>query len=272
MRVHHLECGGIDPLGGEWLWGMDLVIHCLLIEHDTGLTLVDTGLGQQAARDPAAWLGRAWCGVFRPDPDIAGSALAQVESLGYHRDDVRDIVLTHLDLDHAGGLADFPNARVHVFENELRAMEFPRGIGETQRYRTPQLRHGPRWRLHAEGGDTWFGFTGARTLPGIPEEIVLVPLAGHSRGHAGVAVRTGDSWLLHAGDAHFGQLGRPGDIERPWVVAAFEAFAAADGKARRHNWERLCELAHDHADEVTVFSAHSGPELRALRARARALA
>ncbi|MFD0510570.1 MBL fold metallo-hydrolase [Streptomyces aureus] len=31
--------------------------------------------------------------------------------LGYAVDDVRHIVLTHLDLDHAGGLPDFPRAR-----------------------------------------------------------------------------------------------------------------------------------------------------------------
>ncbi|QLY32552.1 MBL fold metallo-hydrolase [Nocardia huaxiensis] len=270
MRVHHLECGNLDPLGGEWLWGMEFVVHCLLVEHDTGLLLVDTGLGEQAARRPD-WLGRGWSSVFRPGLDPAISALAQIESLGYTREDVRDIVLTHLDLDHAGGLADFPDARVHLFENELRAMESPRSLGETQRYRAPQLRHGPRWQLHSEGGDSWFGFAGARTLPGIPEEVVLVPLAGHSRGHAGVALRTGDSWLLHAGDSYFGHLGRPEDGERPWAIAAFEAFAAADGRARRLNHERLSELARDHTDDVTVFSAHCGRELRALWARASAM-
>ncbi|MGP3965322.1 hypothetical protein ACTWPT_56180 [Nonomuraea sp. 3N208] len=42
-----------------------------------------------------------------------------------------------------------------------------------------------------------------RQLNGLPPEILLIPLAGHSRGHSGVAVDTGATWLLHAGDAYF---------------------------------------------------------------------
>ncbi len=37
-----------------------------------------------------------------------------MKRLGYSINDVRHIILTHLDLDHAGGLHDFPNAAVHV--------------------------------------------------------------------------------------------------------------------------------------------------------------
>jgi len=29
----------------------------------------------------------------------------------------------------------------------------------------------------------------------------LVPLVGHSPGHAGVAIRVGEGWFFHAGDA-----------------------------------------------------------------------
>ena len=43
-----------------------------------------------------------------------------------HHFDAGTIVLTHLDLDHAGGLADFPQATVHVSATELRALQAPR--------------------------------------------------------------------------------------------------------------------------------------------------
>jgi glyoxylase-like metal-dependent hydrolase (beta-lactamase superfamily II) len=47
------------------------------------------------------------------------------------------------------------------------------------------------------------GFEAVRDLDGLPPEILLVPLAGHTWGHSAVAIDTGDGWLLHAGDAYF---------------------------------------------------------------------
>jgi glyoxylase-like metal-dependent hydrolase (beta-lactamase superfamily II) len=42
----------------------------------------------------------------------------QVEALGYSQSDVRHLLLTYLDRDHAGGIPDFPNAKVHVHRRE----------------------------------------------------------------------------------------------------------------------------------------------------------
>lgn len=44
----------------------------------------------------------------------------QIDGRSYRIEDVRHIVLTHLDLDHAGGLPDFPHAKVHVHATEPR--------------------------------------------------------------------------------------------------------------------------------------------------------
>lgn len=43
--------------------------------------------------------------------------MRQIRRLGYAASDVCHIVLTELDFDHAGGLEDFPDARVHVFDS-----------------------------------------------------------------------------------------------------------------------------------------------------------
>ncbi|WP_223281445.1 MBL fold metallo-hydrolase [Streptomyces antnestii] len=48
--------------------------------------------------------------MARPVLDTGETAVRQVAALGYDIEDVRHIVLTHLDLDHAGGLRDFPPA------------------------------------------------------------------------------------------------------------------------------------------------------------------
>ncbi|HBH16463.1 MAG TPA: MBL fold metallo-hydrolase, partial [Leclercia adecarboxylata] len=47
------------------------------------------------------------------------TARARVEALGFSVADVRHIILTHLDFDHAGGLTDFPHARIHLMQQEI---------------------------------------------------------------------------------------------------------------------------------------------------------
>src|SRR3954447_15217306 len=79
-----------------------MVCHCLLVETDDGLLLVDTGVG------PKNTLPLPFLAITNPTLDIAETAARQVVQLGYKVDDVRHIALTHMDLDHAGGLRDFP--------------------------------------------------------------------------------------------------------------------------------------------------------------------
>ena len=58
MRVHHLNCISTCPLGGRIMDGQSvrargrLTNHCLLVETDAGLVLVDTGLGLRDVADP----------------------------------------------------------------------------------------------------------------------------------------------------------------------------------------------------------------------------
>ncbi len=262
MTIHHLNCATLRPLGsfGGRVVPPAMVAHCLLVERPDGLTLVDTGFGTADVADPHR-LGRPFVGVLRPALDPAETALAQLERLGYAAGDVSDIVLTHLDLDHAGGIGDFPRAEVHVFRDELDAATHPT-LRERARYVRAQWAHGPRWVRHEAHGDDWFGFTSVTALG---DDVLLVPLRGHTRGHCGVAVRTADGgWLLHAGDSYFdgGEKHTP-PTARPGLKA-FQTLMAVDNLARRHNQERLRELWARHSAEVTIFSAHDPDEYAAL--------
>ncbi|PXY30937.1 MBL fold metallo-hydrolase [Prauserella muralis] len=270
MRVHHLNCGTLRPPGGALIDGAGsvarrahMICHCLLLETDTGLVLVETGMGTPAVTRPREWLGAPFVRLTNPVAAESETAIAQVRLLGFDPADVRHIVLTHLDLDHAGGLVDFPDATVHLYARELRALEQPADARERSRYRRIQFAHGPKFSSYSDHGEPWFGFDAVRSLTGLPPEILLVPLAGHTRGHAGVAIDTGDGWLLAAGDAYFfhGQL----DAARPHCppgLAVFERVVQTDRQARLRNQERLRELAAGHGDEVSVFCAHDPVELR----------
>ncbi|GGN86895.1 MBL fold metallo-hydrolase [Nocardia rhizosphaerihabitans] len=273
MRIHHIDGGTMRPFGGRLLDGVggitrraEMVCHCVLIELDDRLVLIETGIGEGAVRRPDEWLGRRFIRMTRPVLDLERTVARRIEALGYRREDVTDIVLTHLDLDHAGGLAEFPQARVHVYGEELRALDGKFGPREKFRYRAAQFAHGPRWESYDELGEPWFGFGAVRQLRGLPAELLIIPLAGHTRGHAGIAIDTGAGWKFAVGDAYFhpGQL----DLEHPHQppgAALFERLVQTVGPARIDNQERLRELLRGHGDEVEVFSAHNAVELRALQ-------
>jgi glyoxylase-like metal-dependent hydrolase (beta-lactamase superfamily II) len=260
MRVHHLNCGTLCPparLVGR------MVCHCLAIETEAGVVLVDTGMGDEDVRDPAR-LGRDFLFFTGARLDAAETMRAQLEGLGIGRDDVRHIVLTHLDLDHAGGLSDFRRAKVHVHEVELAAARARRTLNEKRRYKPRQWAHDPDWAPLPVGGERWHGFEGVNKLPGIAPELLLVPLYGHTRGHCGVAVRAPEGWLLHAGDAYFNH----GEVEPephcPLGLQLFQWLMQLDGTARLANQSRLRGLANDATSGVRVFCSHDARELEQL--------
>ena len=127
--------------------------------------------------------------MVRPRLDVAETALRQVADLGFRPSDVRHIVPTHLDLDHAGGIGDFPDAAVHVFAAELRAASHRSSLSERSRYRAVQIAEVKKWAPVEEEGESWFGFSAVRAIPGTRDEVLLVPLPGHTRGHCGVAIK-----------------------------------------------------------------------------------
>src|SRR3954451_13060250 len=126
MRIHHLNCISSCPFGGHLMDGRTpgvltrgkLCCHCLAIETSEGIVLVDTGLGLGDCRNPRTRLGKFFLTLLSPEFRKEMSAIRQLERMGFQASDVRHIVLSHLDFDHAGGIDDFPHARVHMLKRE----------------------------------------------------------------------------------------------------------------------------------------------------------
>jgi glyoxylase-like metal-dependent hydrolase (beta-lactamase superfamily II) len=276
VRIHHLNCGSLCPRGGGLLGGAGgplspapMCCHCLLIEGDDRLILVDTGLGVEDVNEPRR-LGFLFNAIARPRLEVAETALRQVADLGHRPSDVRHIVPTHLDLDHAGGISDFPGAAVHVFAAELRAASNPSSLTERGRYRAAQIAAVKKWAPIEEAGESWFGFSAVSAIPGTRDEVLLVPLPGHTRGHCGVAVRRADDWLLHCGDAYFHRSEvAPGGGAAPKGLSLFARFASVGGAERRANLARLRELARLAAGEVKLICSHDPAEFFGMKSAQR---
>ena len=281
MRIHHINCGTDCPLGGALFDGRSkgltghLVCHYLLIETEAhGLVLIDTGYGLRDVdhphRPPSPRITRTMRSLLNIKLREQETAIRQVEALGFSAQDVRHIVLTHLDFDHAGGLEDFPHATIHVMDKEYSAATGQRrGFVPRNRYRPSQLNEVANWRRYGSQGEQWFGFDTVRDLEGLPPEILLVPLPGHTWGHAGVAIRRSEGWLLHAGDAYF-YRGEMRQAKRHCTpgLRGYQTMMDTDRQLRLANQERLRKLSVEHQSDVRVFCAHDVVELERCQAGA----
>ena len=111
MREADLMLGGSDKV-------LEIPVPSFLIEHRNGLVLFDTGCNPRVAVEPEAYWGPlAKLLNVRMSPEMAVDR--QIRAHGYDPADVKFVVVSHLHLDHAGGLALFPHAKFFVVKGEL---------------------------------------------------------------------------------------------------------------------------------------------------------
>jgi glyoxylase-like metal-dependent hydrolase (beta-lactamase superfamily II) len=245
--IHHINCGSFHVPPNP-----RAICHCLLLEDRNGLALVDTGIGLLEVRSPAERLGQQLIDMAGFQFHEADTAVRQVERLGFRTGDVRHAVLTHCDPDHTGGLADFPQAQVHVSQEEFASVAKGRW-----RYVPLQFAHGPKWQTYQQAERQWFGLEARPVALGFESEVLLVPLFGHTLGHCGVAIRQGERWVLHVGDAYYLRVELATD-DHP--VSQLTRQRADDDGQRRASLEHLRRLVRDHADEIDLFGYHDPTE------------
>ena len=136
-KTHSILCRG------------QLCCHCLLLETDDGLVLVDTGLGLQDVRDPHARPSGFFLTLLSPDFREDMTAVRQVEQFGFAARDVRHIVLTHLYFDRAREVDDFPDAQVHLMQVEQDYAAQQKTWLDRQRFRPQQWSSKARWKMYS---------------------------------------------------------------------------------------------------------------------------
>jgi glyoxylase-like metal-dependent hydrolase (beta-lactamase superfamily II) len=127
--LQHLDGGAMFGIVPRALWArrappddrnrIPLALRCLLIEHDAGLVLIDTGIGNKENEKFIDIYG-----VENSGADGRTQLEDALAELGHRPDDIRWVINTHLHFDHAGGdrtregLA-FPRAKYVVQRGEL---------------------------------------------------------------------------------------------------------------------------------------------------------
>jgi glyoxylase-like metal-dependent hydrolase (beta-lactamase superfamily II) len=112
MKESQLMMGGSDEM-------VDIPIPSFLIEHPKGLVLFDTGCAPQVAVDAEGYWGAAtkFLKNIRYTRDQVVDQ--QVKLHGYKPADIKYVVVSHLHLDHAGGMQLFPQAQFLIMRGEL---------------------------------------------------------------------------------------------------------------------------------------------------------
>ena len=221
-------------------------VPAFLVRHPTaGLILVDTGLHPSIASDPEANLGRLaasftdW--TVRPGEDVA----SRLRTMGTDPSQVGTVILTHLHLDHASAVSEFPQATFVISSAEWE--DATSGLLPILKYYRPQqFDHAFDFRTVDYGADSINSFsTFGRSFDLFGDgSVVLLSTPGHSVGHQSVYLKTGAGPVLLAGDA---------------IFLADQLEPGADLAARprdRHNYERsIRELAlfrKQHPDAIIV--------------------
>jgi glyoxylase-like metal-dependent hydrolase (beta-lactamase superfamily II) len=234
---------------------MEAIVYCLLVETDDGLVLVDTGFGIADCTRPSG-LMRAFASVIGAPLEIDETAIRQIAQLGYQTSDVKHIVITHLHLDHTGGLPDFPSAKVHVSRTESETARRPRGLMERAHVHA-HWAHGPDWVLHEQAGTKWFDLDAMPIVDGLSPAVLLIPLPGHTRGHCGVAIATANGWLFHCGDA--ASPFHPDTDLHPGASSEYPLRRLPAAFVRRvigPQVPRLRKFRRERAAEVDLISSH----------------
>jgi glyoxylase-like metal-dependent hydrolase (beta-lactamase superfamily II) len=185
-----------DPVWTDWL-----PTYAWAIEHEDGVIVVDTGQGVHLLKSRQSYHPfLRWEVGFQMDRDEEIGP--QLRKLGIGSRDVRKVVLTHLHMDHDGGIAHFPDSEIVVAAGELRTAS-----GWAGRIRGYLPNRWPSWfdpspLALMDGPFGPFARSGRLTRSG---DVIAVATPGHTADHISVVVQEDDGAVFLAGDTSYNE-------------------------------------------------------------------
>lgn len=124
MKLYFFEAGVLKSQKQYFTYGVgvgdkyDVPVPFFLIDHPKGIVLFDTGNAREVVSDK----NKHWGGIVAAyDPVMTDDqwCVNAIKRVGYKAEDVKIVILSHLHLDHAGCVGQFPNAQYVVQRDEL---------------------------------------------------------------------------------------------------------------------------------------------------------
>jgi glyoxylase-like metal-dependent hydrolase (beta-lactamase superfamily II) len=256
-RIHAIQAGGQQLDGGAMfgvvpkpLWERRLPadaknripmgMRCLLIEHDDGLVLLDTGSGNKETPK-----FHDIYGIENGGADGRTALEAGLRAAGFSPEDVRLVINTHLHFDHAGGntwrtptgevLPSFPNARYVVQAGE-------HAYATHTNERTAASYFGPNWEPLESAGRLQLIEGDREIVPGI--RVRRTP--GHTPHHQSVLLESAGETCCFLGDV----VPTSHHLPLPWIMGydveplvTLESKRSLLADALRQEW--LLVFEHD---------------------------
>jgi N-acyl homoserine lactone hydrolase len=229
VGVETVDIANFDPLGPRVGEKVQTPYFVYLIEHDQGHVLFDTGAHRRFILEPGTEPAPGGPQILLgPDQHVS----ARIRSLGLEPADIGHVALSHLHIDHAGGLESFAEAVTYVQRRELEFAHWP-PVYQRQFYIQPDFA-GPR---------RWKELTGSHDIFG-DGRLVLFATPGHSRGHQSLLVRLEEQTLILVGDAAYSERNLE-DKVLPAILWSPDAMV--------RSWERI-ERWRDRYDAQLIYT------------------
>jgi glyoxylase-like metal-dependent hydrolase (beta-lactamase superfamily II) len=177
--------------GGSITKKVNSNFSAFLIKHHDDYLLFDTGMGTQIDNQYQQGMPIWWQPFFKYDKPVV-SARTQLNQAGMPP--LKRVILSHSHWDHAGGVLDFPEAKVFVAQAELALIH------------NPSTGPGGTWESQISAASIQWETLQFKPIPfkGYPEsldlfqdgKVVLVPMPGHTPGSVGLFV-TADSGVVY---------------------------------------------------------------------------
>jgi glyoxylase-like metal-dependent hydrolase (beta-lactamase superfamily II) len=171
--------------GGSITTQVDSNFSAFLIKHHDEYLLFDTGMGTQIDNQYQQGMPIWWRPFFKYDKPVV-SARTQLDKAGLPP--LKRVILSHSHWDHAGGVLDFPEAKVAISPAELELIL------------NPSTGPGGTWASQISAASIKWDALVFQPVPfkGYPEsldlyqdgKVVLVPMPGHTPGSMGLFVTT----------------------------------------------------------------------------------
>lgn len=246
----------------QWV---ELPLNVFVIEHPDGLVLFDTGMDPAVMTDPDYWpdpVTRFFMHhIFKFDIGADDTLTAQLETAGYRAADVGTAVLSHLHADHAGGIAQIPDADLFVSKEAWDHM-MGRHSHRKMVLRRDLVFPGAKWN-HIEFQPTddpsLAPFTEACDLFGDGSMIVL-PTPGHLAGDVSMLVRRAEGPpLLLIGDLTYSEE----------LLQRDQLPATGDHEVLLQSFAKVRALK-EHMPDLVIVAAHDTTAQAKLATTARA--